>query len=80
MFAGDDEIVQWCKLRSAKKRPQQVVVADADGSLSVYSARRRRQIAVTPADMLAKAQYWVLKIGIGLYKTPDHYQRIIGFK
>ena len=80
IFAGDDEIVQWCKLRSAKKRPQQVVVADADGSLSVYSAGGRRQIAVTPGDMLAKAQHWVIKIGIGLYKTRDHYQRIIGFK
>lgn len=79
MFAGDNEIVQWCMYQSANGHLQEVTVVDADGTLSVFSATGRRQITVTRENRLAKAQESIKTTGIGLYKTPGHYERIQEF-
>jgi hypothetical protein len=72
VYAGDDEIVQWCRLAADRS----VTVLDSDGSLAVFTRDGRRTIAVTDENRHARARVASAASTLALWKTPGHWERI----
>ena len=75
LYAGDDELIQWCGLTN-----QTVVVVDSAGTLAVYSARGRDAwFLIHGYQYQAVNDAWATA-DIALYKTPGHWERIVSVR
>jgi hypothetical protein len=71
LYAGEDELIQWCRLRNVR-----VAVVDANGMLAVFSANGREPWAVTHENLYQRAMQAIAETNFALYKSPGHWERI----
>jgi hypothetical protein len=78
MYAGEDEIIQWC----IHHNRQVTVISDnaplANGALALFGPQGRVVIPVTADTMIAQARLSVQQTGLMLYKTPGHWEKVVG--
>lgn len=73
MYAGEDELIQWCALTG-----QTVAVVDVNGSLATFSAGGRVPVPYTALTRNEAVRQTLQNTNIALFKTANHYRRITG--
>jgi hypothetical protein len=76
IYAGDDELEQWCRLTNRKVAVLDSTAAPDSGALRVFSAQGRRIVRVTGANMYDRARDMARRGMLVLYKTPVHWERV----
>jgi hypothetical protein len=76
IYAGDDELEQWCGLTNRKVAVLDSTAAPDGGALRVFSDQGRRIVRVTAADMYDRARDMARRGMLVLYKTPVHWERV----
>jgi hypothetical protein len=79
MYAGEDELIQWCKVRNKKVSVIDANAPLANGALAVFSALGRVVVPVVEETMLATVRQTVGATHLAVYKTPGHWERITKF-
>lgn len=73
MYAGDDEIIQWCVLRG-----KTVYVVAIDGTVFKYDGDGSARMAGSDEKLKTDLHQIIRDHGIVLWKTENHFERVIG--
>lgn len=75
MYAGEEELIQWCALRG-----QRVAVVYQNGNVAIFSGEGRTDIPIDPSNRHTEILDALRSANLSLYKTPNHWERITQYR
>jgi hypothetical protein len=75
IYAGDDELIQWCRHHNRRVTVMDPSQPLANGALAVFSPEGRDVVPCTEENLWDRARYWANSTPV-LYKTPGHWERV----
>ena len=74
MYAGEEELIQWCQ-----HHERTVAVVYQDGAVARFDEAGRHPIVIDPVSRYTATLAALQAADLSLYKTPNHWERILKY-